>query len=268
VTIPQSFQTFAKDTAVDALVSNYVAVSKILAAKQVGTIGANLMRALFTGTTSRDESAEGAMGGVMADAYLFGAPGGADFAVVNPGGVRSDLTCAAGVTPPCPVSYSQINTVAPFANTLTKVNITGAQVVRLLEQQWEAPNCTAKYNPATFQYGRLLQVSSTLTYSFDSKVNAWTSGNVPTNCAAAGTGSRVIVSSVKVNGANLDLNKTYTVVTNNFLGLGSGGDNFTVLAKQGTQVVDTKVLDLDGMIPYFRANSPVSVPVPRITRIN
>jgi 5'-nucleotidase len=268
VTIPQSFQSFAKDTAVDALVTNYVAVSKALAAKQVGTIGANLMRALFTGTTNRDESAEGAMGGVMADAYLYGTPGGADFAVVNPGGVRSDLTCAAGVAAPCPVSYSQINTVAPFANTLTKVNITGAQVIRLLEQQWEAPNCTAKYNPATFQYGRLLQVSNTLTYSFDNSVNAWTSGNIPTNCAAAGTGNRVIVSSVKINGASLDLNKTYTIVTNNFLGLGSGGDNFTVLAKLGTQATDTKVLDLDAMIAYFRDKSPVAVPAPRVTRVN
>jgi len=267
VTIPSAFQTFAKDSTVDALVTSYVNVSKVLANKQVGTISGNIMRALFTGTTNRDESAEGAMGGVMADAYLYGTPGGADFAVVNPGGVRADLTCATGVSPPCPVTYGQVNTVAPFMNTLTKVNITGAQLIRLLEQQWEAPNCTAKYNPATFQYGRLLQVSSNLTYTFDTTVNAWTSGAIPTNCAAAGTGKRVVVSTVKINGVSLDLTKTYTVSTNNFLGIGTGGDNFTVLAKLGTQAVDTKVLDLDAMISYFQDKSPVSSPTPRIQKI-
>jgi|GEM_PF-204956 len=270
VTIPQTFKTFSKDATVDALVTNYVSVSTTLASKQVGSISANLMRALFTGTTNRDESAEGAMGGVMADAYLYGTPGGADFAVLNPGGVRADLTCASGVNAPCPVTYSQVNTVAPFANTLVKVNLTGTQIIRLLEQQWEAPNCTAKYNPATLQYGRLLQVSKELTYSFDSTFS-WTTGDkpTPTNCAQAGAGSRVIVTTVKVNGVNLDLNKTYTVVTNNFLALGSGGDNFTVMATNGKNVIDTKVLDLDAMISYFRDKSPVAVPTSRITtRVN
>jgi 5'-nucleotidase len=268
VTIPSSFQTFTKDTTIDTLVTNYVAISKTLASKQVGSISGNLMRALFSGTTNRDESAEGAMGSVMADAYLYGTPGGADFAVVNPGGVRADLTCAAGVSAPCPVTYGQVNTVSPFMNTLAKVNLTGAQVIRLLEQQWEAPNCTAKINPATFQYGRLLQVSSTLTYSYDNSVNSWTSGSTPTNCAAAGTGARVVISSVKVNGVALDLKKTYTVSTNNYLGIGTGGDNFTVMATQGSQAIDTKVLDLDAMIAYFRDKSPVAVPTPRITKLN
>jgi 5'-nucleotidase len=268
VTVPAAFATFAKDADIAALVDKYVAVSNTLAQKQVGTIGGNLMRALFTGTTNRDESAEGVMGSVMADAYLYGTPNGADFAVVNAGGVRADLTCAAGASPPCPVTYAQVNTVAPFANTVVKVTVTGAQVIRLLEQQWEAPNCTAKFNPATLQYGRLLQVSGGLTYSYDNSVNAWTTGATPTDCAAAGTGHRVVVSSVKVNGVALDLTKTYTVSTNNFLGLGSGGDNFNVLAKQGTNVVDSKVIDLDAMIAYFREKSPVAPTTPRITRLN
>lgn len=268
VTVPAAFASFAKDADIAALVDKYVAVSNTLAQKQVGTIGGNLMRALFTGTTNRDESAEGVMGSVMADAYLYGTPNGADFAVVNPGGVRADLTCAAGVSAPCPVTYAQVNTVAPFANTVVKVSVTGAQVIRLLEQQWEAPNCTAKFNPATFQYGRLLQVSSGLTYSYDNSVNAWTTGAAPTDCAAAGTGHRVVVSSVKVNGVALDLAKTYTVSTNNFLGLGSGGDNFNVLATLGTNKVDSKVIDLDAMIAYFREKSPIAPTTPRVTRLN
>jgi 5'-nucleotidase len=261
-TIPAGFKTFSKDPSVDALVNNYTAISQKLAQKQVGSISANLMR---TGSTNL---VEGAMGSVLADMYLYGAPGDADLAVVNPGGVRADLTCASGVTPPCPVSYAQVNTVSPFGNTLVKVNITGAQLIRLLEQQWEAPNCTATINPTTKQYGRVLQVSSTLNYAFDNSINPWTSGSSPNNCAAAGAGRRVVVSTVKIKGVSLDLNKTYTVVTNNFLALGSGGDNFTILAQQGTDVLDTKIKDLDAMFAYLRDKSPVAAPSARIQILN
>jgi 5'-nucleotidase len=73
---------------------------------------------------------------------------------------------------------------------------------------------------------------------------------------------------MRLNGVPIDLTKTYKIATNSFLGTGTGGDNFTVMARQGTNVVDTKILDLDAFIAYFKANSPVSPPAPRITRLN
>jgi 5'-nucleotidase len=265
VTIPPAFRTFSKDATIDTLVTNYVNKSKTLGETKVGTINATIPIAFFGNTTGRDESAEGRLGEVVADAYLYGVPGGADFAVTNPGGLRASLSCAVGAIPPCPVKYSDLQTAMPYSNTLVKVSLTGSQIIRLLEQQWEAPNCTAKYNPDTSQYGRWLQVSKELTYSFDNNVNAWTSGAMPANCAAAGTGNRVKPETVKINSASLDLNKTYTVLTNSFLA--GGGDNFTIF-KFGTNVIDTKIIDTNAVIDYFKDNSPVAVPTPRITRVN
>jgi 5'-nucleotidase len=75
------------------------------------------------------------------------------------------------------------------------------------------------------------------------------------------------VSTVKVNGVNLDLNKTYTVATNSYLTSGTGGDNFTVMATQGKNISGTK-LDIDAIKSYFKDKSPVAVPTSRITCVN
>lgn len=244
----------AKDTAVDAMVTRYKTLSATLAGQGVGAITANLNRALMTvaGVTGRDETAEGAMGDVIADSYLAGVPGGADIAFTNPGGVRADLTYAA----PGTVTYAALNTVEPFGNTLATLNLTGAQIVRLLEQQWEGPNATAKTNATTHTAGRMLQPSSGLTYTYDN--------NQPYGLPV-GTGNRIVANTLKLNGVNIDPARTYKIVTNSFLA--TGGDNFTVMAT-GTNITDTKIIDLAALISYFNANSPVSPPTPRVTRLN
>lgn len=253
-TLPTGFTSVAKDAEVDALVTKYKNLSKTLADKGVGSITASLNRALMTvaGVTGRDETAEGAMGDVMADSYLDGVPGGADIAFTNPGGVRADLT----YTAPGTVTYAALNTVEPFGNTLSTLNLTGAQLLRLLEQQWEAPNNTAKTNAATKSVGRLLQPSRGLSYTFDN--------NQPAGLPA-GQGNRIVAGTLKLNGVAIDPAKSYKIVTNSFLA--SGGDNFKVMAT-GSNITDTKMLDLDAFIAYFKANSPVSPPTPRVTRLN
>jgi 5'-nucleotidase len=252
--LPTGFTSVAKDATVDALVTKYKTLSATLAGQGVGSITATLSRALMTvaGVTGRDETAEGAMGDVMADSYLSGVPGGADIAFTNPGGVRADLT----YTAPGTVTYAALNTVEPFGNTLSTLNLTGAQLLRLLEQQWEAPNNTAKTNTATNSVGRLLQPSKGLTYSYDNNQLAG---------LAAGMGNRIVPGTLKLNGVAIDPAKSYKIVTNSFLA--AGGDNFKVMAT-GSNITDTKMLDLDAFIAYFKANSPVSPPAPRITRVN
>jgi 5'-nucleotidase len=253
-TLPSGFTAVSKDAAVDALVTKYKTLSSTLAGQGVGTITASINRALMTvaGVTGRDETAEGAMGDVIADSYLAGVPGGADIAFTNPGGVRADLT----YTAPGNVTYAALNTVEPFGNTLATLNLTGAQIVRLLEQQWEAPNNTAKTNAATNSVGRMLQPSKGLTYTYDNKQPAG---------QAAGQGNRIVAGSLKLNGVAIDPVKSYKIVTNSFLA--TGGDNFKVMAT-GTNITDTKMLDLDALIAYFKANSPVSPPAARVTRLN
>lgn len=253
-TLPSGFTAVAKDATVDALVSKYKTLSATLAGQGIGSITASLNRALMTvaGVTGRDETAEGAMGDVMADSYLDGVPGGADIAFTNPGGVRADLS----YTAPGTVTYAALNTVEPFGNTLSTLTLTGAQILRLLEQQWEAPNNTAKTNAATHAVGRLLQPSRGLTYTYDN--------NQPAGLPA-GQGNRIVAGTLKLNGVAIDPVRNYKIVTNSFLA--SGGDNFKVMAT-GSHITDTKMLDLDAFIAYFKANSPVSPPVPRVTRLN
>jgi 5'-nucleotidase len=254
VALPNGFTAVAKDPAIDALVTKYSTLSTTLATKQVGTITQSINRALLSGsgTPTRDETAEGALGDLMADSYLAGVSAGADMAFVNPGSVRADLTFAGSGA----VTYAALNTVEPFGNTLFTHNLTGAQIVRLLEQQWEAPNNTAKTNPSSGAVGRLLQVSKGLTYSYDNNQAAG---------AAAGSGNRLVAGSLKLNGVMIDSAKSYRVVTNSFLA--AGGDNFAVMAT-GTNPLDTKTNDLVAFINFFATNSPVSPPAPRITRIN
>ena len=254
-TLPSGLVALSKDTAMESIVQNYVTKAAAVKDLPVGTITADIMRALLSGsTTSRDETAEGAMGDVMSDFMYAGVPK-ADFAITNPGGVRSDLIYSAakgGV-----VTYGDLLTVAPFGNDLVTVDLTGAQIIRLLEQQWEALNCAAKSGPTTLNScGRMLQVSSQLSYSWDFSKPAG---------AADGQGARVVINTVKIGGVAIDLAKTYRIATVFFLG--QGGDNFTVM-QAGKNYIATGYKDIDAFVAYMKANPKLAPPSKRITRLN
>ena len=255
-TLPSGLVALSKDTAMESIVQNYVTKAAAVKDLPVGTITADIMRALLSGggTPTRDETAEGAMGGVMADFMYAGVPK-ADFAITNPGGVRSDLIYSAakgGV-----VTYGDLLTVAPFGNDLVTVDLTGAQIIRLLEQQWEALNCAAKNGATTLNgCGRMLQVSSQLSYSWDFSKAAG---------AVDGQGARVVLNTVKIGGVAIDLAKTYRIPTVSFLG--QGGDNFTVM-QSGKNYVATGYKDIDAFVAYMKANPKLAPPSKRITRLN
>jgi len=56
----------------------------------------------------------------------------AQIALMNPGGVRANLTGDAGGQ----VRYEDLFAVQPFYNNLVTLTLTGAQLQRALEQQW------------------------------------------------------------------------------------------------------------------------------------
>jgi 5'-nucleotidase len=248
--LPAGLVALAKDAIVDATVQMYVTKAAAVKNLAVGSITANITRAFLNNTTTRDETAEGAMGDVMADFYFAGVPK-ADFAITNPGGVRSDLlfTTASGV-----VTYGDLLTVAPFSNDLVTVDLTGAQVIRLLEQQWETLNCAAK--TGINGCGRMLQPSAQLTYTWDAS---------QAQNAATGQGARLVAGSVKIGGVALDVTKTYRIATNSFLG--QGGDNFTVM-QAGTNYKATGYKDIDAFVSYMKANPRLAPPAKRVTRLN
>ena len=229
--LPPQIQRLTKDAAQDALVQRYAK----LTAKH-----AEVPVARITGFLDRKANAAGesTLGDVVADAYLaattdadYGARA-AQIAFVNAGGMRNDLNRDLTVT------YGHLYTVHPFGNNLVTLDLTGQQLLRLLEQQWESPQPPG---------GRILSVSSGFSYVWDAR---------QPEGAAPGTGQRVVRGSMTLHGQPIDLAKTYRVTINSFMV--SGGDSFTVFT-EGRRLQEGG-LDLDALTQYFRSKKAVAVP--------
>ena len=204
---------FKPDPGLSAYLADVRAKSREVLAKPVARIAAGLSR-------HEAPSGESALGDVIADAAVAATRDqDAQIGFMNPGGVRKDLEAGEGGV----VTFGQAQAVLPFGNTLVVMDLTGAQLRRVLEQQWDRP---ASSEPS------IQSVSSSLTYDWD--------GTLP-------VGRRV--ANVKVDGVPLADGKTYRVVANNFLA--EGGDNIPMFAK-GTRRVDTGVRDLDALIAYLQ----------------
>ncbi|ONI75373.1 bifunctional metallophosphatase/5'-nucleotidase [Actinosynnema sp. ALI-1.44] len=208
-----------------------------IANRLVGKITADIGRT----TTPAGESA---LGDVIADAQLAytAAPASAQIALMNPGGIRADLSHAAspGGEAPGDITYGEAFTVQPFNNLVVTQTLTGAQLKEVLEQQFVG------FGGQTAQ--RILQVSAGFTYSYDSTKPA---------------GERV--SAMALNGTPIDPAASYRVTSNDFLA--NGGDGFTKLAA-GTARVTAPGFDVDALVAYLGAGAPVAPgPRNRITKL-
>jgi 5'-nucleotidase len=218
----------AKDAGQTSLLAKYRTFADPIANRVIGSITADITR-------TTNPAGESALGDVIADAQLAAtAPAGFGEAVaafMNPGGIRAELTYAGSAAGEGDgnVTYGEAFSVQPFGNSLVTMTLTGAQIDQLLEQQFDNP--TAGQN-------RILQVSNGVSYSWS---------------ASAATGSKVDPSLILLNGTPVDPNGAYRITVNSFLA--EGGDNFTLLA-QGTDRLGGAV-DLDALVDYFAANSPV-----------
>jgi len=223
---------FNKDPAQTQLIAVYEQLAAPLAKRVVGKIGAPL---------TRDESPAGEMpiGQVVADAQLAAtraaADGGAQIALMNPGGLRANLTAAADGA----VRYEDLFAVQPFYNNLVTLSLTGAQIVQVLEQQW-----LNQPRP------RILQVSKGFAYAWDS---------------ARPVGQRVVPGSVTLDGKPLEATAIYRVTVNSFLA--DGGDNFSTF-KQGREP-RTGAMDVDAFEQFLaRRAQGESVALDRVRRLN
>ena len=79
-------------------------------------------------TFPKDNASETALGNLIADAVLAAGAraDGAQFAVINAGGIRASL-------PKGPLTYGDVFNVVPFDNALAVVELTGAELRRVLE---------------------------------------------------------------------------------------------------------------------------------------
>ncbi|MGY1823454.1 bifunctional metallophosphatase/5'-nucleotidase [Geodermatophilus sp. SYSU D00079] len=217
----------AADPAQTELITRYREALGPIANEVVGTAAVDLTRA----QEPILDGAESTLGNVVADAQLAATDdeAGAVAAFMNPGGVRADLLAGE-------VTYEEAFTVQPFANNLVTLDLTGAQLNCLLEQQ--------------FAVERVLYPSASVRYRVDPAGVPAPVGGDP--C----TGTRVPDDSVQIGGQPVLAGSTYRVTVNNFLA--GGGDGFTVLTG-GTAPV-TGPIDLDALTAYLGASSPVAAP--------
>ncbi len=234
---------------VQAIVAAALAYAQEVGAEPVGSVTADVTTAFSGGayvdgvyqgsapgtTTGRDDrSRESTLGSLVADALLdtLASPerGGADIGVVNPGGLRAELLHA----PDGVITYAEANAVLPFVNNLWTTTLTGAQVVTMLEQQWQTNADGTIPSRPYLQLG----LSENVSYTYD---------------ASRPLGDRI--TSVTVDGAPIDLDADYRIGTFSFLA--QGGDNFRVLA-EGTGTADSGLIDRDAWIAYLEAHPGIS----------
>jgi 5'-nucleotidase len=175
-----------------------------------------------------NSAGESPLGDLVADAMR--AATHTDLALMNPGGLRSDLNAG-------PLTYGDLLTVHPFGNHLVTLDMTGEQLLAVLEQQWPRQGSASP---------RILKTSG-FRYSWD----------------ATGPVGRHVLLACDMSGAPIDREHHYRVTVNDFLA--AGGDDFTLLATFGPGVVGP--LDSDALGDYLRSQHPAIPPAgARISR--
>jgi len=170
-------------------------------------------------TRAENAAGESTLGNLIADAQRE--LQGTQMSFMNPGGIRADLDAG-------DITYNDLFTIQPFGNTMVNLNLTGAQIKDVLEQQF-----TGAFGQ-TVQ--RILKVSG-LTYTWN---------------PAAPAGSKIV--SIQVGGSPLNPTATYLVTTNNFLA--AGGDGFTRFTLGTNQIGGP--IDLDVLIAYVEHHTPLT----------
>lgn len=147
---------------------------------------------------------------------------GADIALQNGGGVRASINGGE-------ITMEEIYAVLPFDNTVVMVEASGETIWKTLEHG------VSSYPSAA---GGFLQVSG-LEYTFD---------------ASKEVGSRIV--EVLVDGKPIDKQKTYKVVSNDFLT--GGGDKFTMLKDETKEILKTKSYLRDAFVEYLQNHKTIS----------
>ncbi|KAA0976028.1 bifunctional metallophosphatase/5'-nucleotidase [Paeniglutamicibacter gangotriensis] len=213
---------------VATIVEAALAQAEVVGAVEIGAISADITRG---GTNGSDRGVESTLGNLVADMHLW-ATSNEDFggtptqiAFMNPGGLRADLLFGTDGT----VTYKDAASVQPFGNTLFTMDLTGAQIKAILEEQWQ---------PEGSSRSKLhLGISEGFTYTYDPD-------------AARGAH----ITSMSYQGEPIAEETVFRIVTNSFLA--AGGDNFFTFA-QGTNVADSGQIDLVAGIEYFQSHTLV-----------
>jgi 5'-nucleotidase len=225
------------DPAQTAILNKWKQLSGPIAGEVVGTVAEDIL-----GDSSGNRGIETPMGDLVADAILWGTQEtDAQIAFMNVGGVRGSFRYDAVTNgeQPGEITYEEAYLVAPFGNVLVTLDLTGAQIQTILEQQ---------YQPVAARGSRpmlSLGVSEGFTYEWD---------------ASQPQGSRVVRGSMALNGEPIDLNATYRVATLNFLA--DGGDLFTGFTAGKNRIGGPE--DLANLVGFLKTHPGLKAPGSRI----
>ena len=168
-------------------------------------------------------------------------------AFMNPGGIRADLV----ENDAKDVTFGAAFSVQPFNNYVVSMDLTGDQLLAVLNEQWNGRN--ENTDPTRYN---VLQVSG-LDYTWDLS-------------EAAAVDADALVGEVMIDADGdpatpmvaVEAGKTYRVVVNSFLA--GGGDGFPTLA-EGTNV-HFGGLDIDSLARYLEEHKPYEpAPTDRIS---
>ncbi|HEX6248568.1 MAG TPA: ExeM/NucH family extracellular endonuclease [Nocardioidaceae bacterium] len=230
---------YPADAATAQIVADAVAEASVLGAEPLGQLAGPFNRAKLANGTTENRGGESTAGNLVAEVQRWATEseiaGAAQIAFMNPGGLRADMK---GGLPdedayPKTLTYKQAAEMQPFANTLVNMQMTGAQIETLLEQQWQPAGSSRPFLK--------LGTSAGFTYTYD---------------PAAEAGSRI--TGMWLDGVAIDPVDSYSVTANSFLA--AGGDNFTEF-KHASGKKDTGKIDLQAMVDYmaeFAGTTPLA----------
>lgn len=201
--VERDFVAAPRNAAVDTLLAGYQAMVAPLQDRHAGFIAHAV-------SARRNAACEMDAGLLAADAQALATQrvpsGAANFALVNPGGVRAPGLVAAGGDGG-PVTLGDLFTMQPFGNALVTLTLSGYDIEQLLEQQFAG--CYGQTST------RVLQPSAGFSFRWD---------------ASRPPCSRI--AKITLRGIEIDPKEHYRVAVNEFLA--AGGDGFTVL-QRGTR---------------------------------
>jgi 5'-nucleotidase len=228
---PEGAPAYPADETVTGIVDAANETADVLGAEPLGEIAGPFQRArLANGNENR--GGESALGNLVAEVQRDAT--GADIAFMNPGGLRADMLGLNEEGYPATLTYKQAAEVQPFANTLVNMDLTGAQIKDVLEEQWQPTGASRPF--------LRLGSSDGFEVSYD---------------PGAAPGEHV--DGVWLNDAPIEDATTYSVTVNSFLA--TGGDNFGTFA-DGADPTDTGQIDLQAMVEYmgqFDEENPLDV---------
>ncbi|WP_020394292.1 NAD nucleotidase [Thiolinea disciformis] len=202
----ESLSVVTPDQTSDTILKTYSDKVTELKKTQIGTAAQNLCFTRIPGDVGRSKlagcdaltKAHGSdISNIVAKAFLM-MSNTSDISIQNAGGVRTDVAMGT-------ITIDTAYTMLPFANTLTEIEMTGQQILDVLEEATEFA-LQPSGSTGSYPYASGLRWDMNLSKPFGQRLS-----NVQVNSRVAGTW------------AAIDKTKTYKVVTNSFTAGGKDG---------------------------------------------